>query len=65
MDQREAMVTAAAIAGRVKFNGVSPLSCEDCGDPIPQRRRELLAGVTTCVDCAELRVGRERLGARR
>lgn len=34
--------------------GVSAVTCEMCEAPIPQRRREWLPGVKTCVDCQEL-----------
>lgn len=29
--------------------------CLDCGAPIPLRRRELLPGVETCIDCQRIR----------
>lgn len=29
--------------------------CEDCGQPIPKARRDLVKGCVTCVDCQELR----------
>ena len=41
---------AAMAAGRV-----SAEYCEDCGEPIPERRREALAGVQTCVQCQSAR----------
>ncbi len=28
--------------------------CESCGVPIPLKRRELLPGVETCVDCQSI-----------
>lgn len=28
--------------------------CEECDDEIPEKRREILKGVRTCVDCASL-----------
>lgn len=31
--------------------GVSAFACEDCGEPIPQARREAILGCATCVDC--------------
>lgn len=32
----------------------SALFCEECDCAIPEQRRELLAGVTTCVDCQRI-----------
>ena len=29
--------------------------CEECGEPIPKKRREALPGVQTCVQCQSLR----------
>jgi phage/conjugal plasmid C-4 type zinc finger TraR family protein len=31
--------------------GESAEECDDCGEPIPKRRREALPGVRTCVAC--------------
>lgn len=43
-----------AIARRVQYQGVSAHECEECGEPIPQGRREALPGVQTCVSCQHL-----------
>ena len=32
--------------------------CDDCGEPIPKRRREALPGVRTCVSCQSERDSR-------
>lgn len=32
--------------------------CEDCGQPIPEQRRQLVKGCMTCVDCQEIREAR-------
>ncbi|AXO89009.1 transcriptional regulator [Pseudomonas parafulva] len=29
--------------------------CEDCGEPIPSERQQLVIGCQTCVSCQELR----------
>jgi phage/conjugal plasmid C-4 type zinc finger TraR family protein len=34
--------------------------CEDCGDPIPEKRREAMPGCTTCVRCQAKREARKR-----
>lgn len=31
--------------------GESPTHCVECGEPIPERRRQALPGVRTCVPC--------------
>lgn len=33
--------------------GVSAHECVECGDSIPQGRREAVKGVQLCVECAE------------
>lgn len=33
--------------------GESLTHCEECGEPIPEKRRELVAGVRYCVDCQQ------------
>lgn len=36
-------------------SAVSAEFCEDCDEPIPQRRREAVPGCQTCIDCQGLR----------
>ena len=38
---------------RINHNAVSATHCVDCGDPIPARRREVVAGCQRCADCQE------------
>lgn len=33
--------------------GQSATHCDECGDPIPERRREAIPGVRLCVNCQE------------
>ncbi|MGO4746506.1 TraR/DksA family transcriptional regulator [Serratia quinivorans] len=40
--------------------GSSAFHCEECGSPIPEPRRRLLHGVTTCVHCQEHREAKSR-----
>ena len=35
------------------------IECEDCGIVIPLKRRELVPGCCTCVDCQAIREGRK------
>jgi phage/conjugal plasmid C-4 type zinc finger TraR family protein len=37
-----------------RFIGESATHCQDCGEPIPEKRRQLLAGCQLCVDCQSL-----------
>ncbi len=34
-------------------SGESAVDCIDCGEPIPEARRQALQGVQRCVDCQE------------
>lgn len=36
-------------------SGASAVDCDECGEPIPQRRREAVPGVRLCVACQEAR----------
>ncbi|ALQ86468.1 conjugal transfer protein TraR [Klebsiella pneumoniae] len=38
---------------RINHNAVSATHCRDCGEEIPARRRELVAGCQRCADCQE------------
>lgn len=48
-----------AIANRVRYEGVSATRCDECGEAIPERRRELIAGTQHCAPC---RTELDRLG---
>ena len=41
-------------------SGESAEDCEDCGEPIPARRREALKGVRTCIACQSARDANQR-----
>jgi phage/conjugal plasmid C-4 type zinc finger TraR family protein len=43
----------AAHAARHQGNGREVLDCEECGDPIPERRRKASPGCVYCVDCQQ------------
>jgi len=36
---------------QLEGQGESLTHCEECGDPIPEKRRELIRGVRFCVAC--------------
>lgn len=51
-DQIDDSVKDAIAAARSRMpQGDSAEECEDCGEPIPAKRRAALAGVRTCVAC--------------
>lgn len=51
-DQIDDTVKDAVDLARARLPaGESHTHCEDCGEPIPARRRAALAGVRTCVTC--------------
>jgi phage/conjugal plasmid C-4 type zinc finger TraR family protein len=44
---KDAVLRARALTPK----GESAEECDDCGEPIPKKRREALPGVRTCVVC--------------
>ena len=55
-DQIEDTVKDAVLLARTLLPaGEGTEECDDCGEPIPQKRREALPGVRTCVGCQSLR----------
>ncbi|MFS8152021.1 TraR/DksA family transcriptional regulator [Vreelandella titanicae] len=53
----------AALASRPVWIGYDPAAnpkCEDCGQEIPQARRDALPWVTTCIECQGIRELRGR-----
>ncbi|MEF3090439.1 TraR/DksA family transcriptional regulator [Raoultella scottii] len=48
--QREAAIAKC----RINHNAVSATHCVECGDEIPMRRREVVAGCQRCADCQEV-----------
>ena len=55
-DQIDDTVKDAVLRARARSpKGESAKDCDDCGEPIPDRRREALPGVRTCVACQAVR----------
>ena len=51
-DQIDDSVGDAVLAARARIPaGESEPFCVECGEPIPERRRQALTGVRTCVAC--------------
>ena len=55
-DQIDDSVTDAVLRARALMpHGDSAEECDDCGEPIPKKRRKALPGVRTCVACQSTR----------
>lgn len=53
---------ARTLANRVqKVVTVRPIDCAECGDPIEEKRREVVAGTEHCAECAKYFAERDRL----
>jgi len=51
-DQIDDTVKDAVKAARLRMLvGDSAVECDDCGEPIPKKRRDAVPGVRTCVAC--------------
>jgi phage/conjugal plasmid C-4 type zinc finger TraR family protein len=51
-DQIDDRVKDAILRARALTpSGTSAAECDDCGEPIPKKRREALTGVRTCIAC--------------
>ena len=51
-DQIDDTVSDAVSAARARMpKGASAEFCDECGEAIPEKRREALPGVRTCVQC--------------
>jgi phage/conjugal plasmid C-4 type zinc finger TraR family protein len=51
-DQIDDTIKDAVTRARAHLpTGESPTHCDECGEPIPERRRQALPGVRTCVPC--------------
>ena len=51
--QLEEMAREIAIKKHRPFKAISRVYCEDCDAPIPEKRRQLIPGVSRCVDCQQ------------
>ncbi len=51
-EQIDDTVTDAVLRARaLTLKGESASECDECGEPIPKKRRDVLPGVRTCVAC--------------
>jgi phage/conjugal plasmid C-4 type zinc finger TraR family protein len=62
--ERQAMVLDAQISkARAVRAGRNVFFCDDCGELIPDARREILPGVETCTACQEVRESNSQIYA--
>ena len=47
--------TLVLSAGPVAPDSLAPTPCTECGEEIPERRRQALPGIRTCVPCQSAR----------
>lgn len=60
-EQIEDSVSDAIAAARGRMpSGASARWCDECGEPIPKRRRDAVPGVRTCLACQQARDQRVR-----
>ncbi|MCP5157175.1 MAG: DksA/TraR family C4-type zinc finger protein [Ectothiorhodospiraceae bacterium] len=51
-EQIDASIEDAVMRARAALTrGASATECDDCGEPIPQARRDALPGVRRCIAC--------------
>lgn len=63
-DQIDSTVEDAVERARARLpKGPSREDCEECGEPIPQARRDAIPGVQLCVACQTERDNEERAAA--
>ena len=58
--QLEEMAREIALKKHRTFKAVSRVYCEDCDAPIPEKRRQLIPGVSRCVACQEIEEKRQQ-----
>ncbi|WP_109512569.1 TraR/DksA family transcriptional regulator [Pseudomonas ovata] len=54
-DHAEYLRTVALHRQPALSTAASAFYCDDCDEPIPERRRAALPGCVTCIDCQSLR----------
>ena len=50
------------VANRKIYHGHSSSYCCECGEPIPEARRDAVPGVSLCIDCQRINEMRRRHG---
>ena len=63
-DQIDDTVSDAVSAARARLpSGESARECDECGEPIPERRRQAVPGTRTCIACQSGRDAKVRHSA--
>jgi phage/conjugal plasmid C-4 type zinc finger TraR family protein len=63
-DQIDSTVDDAVERARARLpRGPSRTECKECGEPIPEARREAIPGVRLCIACQEEHDAQERQSA--
>lgn len=55
-------VAAAAVKNTKVYSGKSSLYCCECGEPIPEARREAVPGCSLCVCCQQILETKDKHG---
>lgn len=53
-EQLQTRELADLLAGRVRYSGESAIECAECGEQIPEGRRQAVPGCRLCLECQEL-----------
>jgi phage/conjugal plasmid C-4 type zinc finger TraR family protein len=62
-DQIDDTIKDAVLIARSRLNGgEAAIYCDDCGEPIPEKRRQALPGARTCIACQSIRDKRPSFG---
>ena len=65
IDQQRWLDASIAAARRITPpKALSARACCECGEDIPEDRRQAIAGVQTCFDCSEMLESRRARGLR-
>lgn len=56
------ITTTAALSQKPVYTGKSSLYCCECGEPIPDARREAIPGCSLCVYCQQTEEKRSKHG---
>lgn len=56
------MIEQGLTAIRAQFAAEGSADCLQCGEPIAERRRQLLPNVTTCISCQERKEFQQKVG---
>lgn len=61
-NEQDLLIEQGLATIRSQFTSKSSATCLHCGEQIPERRRQLLSGVKTCVPCQERKEFNQKVG---